>query len=145
MPWALRENLVLAGLPKVGHIEKYGWGGDVGILTLSHKAPPSQLVLDDRVKWWKHIPLADGQIKDMNSVVRARDTALGMMAAGYFTIIHCMAGRNRSGLVGALVLREIENLTGEDAMILVRELRPGAVDNIHFEQFLLSLPKPRPY
>lgn len=141
MPWALRDKLILTAMPTVAHFDKHGWQ-NVGMITLSQKVPGGSVVMDDRVQWWKHIPLADGQIKDLESVYLARDTAIAMLDGGYTTIIHCMAGRNRSGLIGALVLQHYENLTGAEALDRVRELRPRSVDNIYFEQFLMSLGRP---
>jgi protein-tyrosine phosphatase len=143
MPWALRENLYLAAMPKPAHLDKHGWT-NIGMLTLCPKSPPNEVLMDNRIEWWKHMPMPDGQIKDLNNVWLARDTALTMHAQGLTTIIHCMAGRNRSGLIGALVLQQIENLSGPEALERIRELRPRSVDNIHFEEFLMSLGRPHP-
>lgn len=142
MPWALRDNLTLTAMPTVDHLNKHGWR-NIGMITLCQKKPAHAVIMDDRVQWWKHVPLADGQIKDLDSVYLARDTAIAMLEAGHTTIIHCMAGRNRSGLIGALVLQHYENLTGAEALERVRELRPRSVDNIYFEQFLITLGRPR--
>lgn len=142
MPWALRDQLILAAMPKPAHLDKHGWT-NIGMITLCSKSPPNEVILDDRVQWWKHMPIADGQITDIDRVWEARNTAITMMSMGYTTIIHCMAGRNRSGLIGALVLQHFENLTGPEALERVRQLRPRSVDNIHFEEFLMSLGRPR--
>jgi hypothetical protein len=144
MPWVLRENLYLAAMPKAEHFDKFGWE-NVGLLTLSRKKPEHGVIMDDRVQWWRYEPLPDGLVRDNGTTIwLARDTAIAMLNQGLMTIIHCMAGRNRSGLVGALVLQQLDNLTGPEALDRVRELRPRAVDNIHFEQFLMSLGRPQP-
>ena len=142
MPWALSERLVLAASPQKEHLDKYGWE-NVGLITLCNRPPTQRVTLDDRVQWWKHVPIADGQIKDLRSVLLARDTALSMLGAGHLTVIHCVAGRNRSGLIGALVVRELHNWTGEEAMDWTRRCRPRAIDNAYFEAFLQSLGRPR--
>lgn len=142
MPWALAENLVIAATPHKEHLDKYGWE-NVGLVTLCKRPPGDRLLIDDRIEWWAHVPIADGQIRDLKSITLARDTALSMMGAGHLTIVHCVAGRNRSGLVGALVVRELHNLTGEQALDWTRRCRPRAVDNDHFETFLRSLGRPR--
>lgn len=144
MPWALRDNLHLTAMPTVAHLDKHGWT-NIGMLTLSRQRPDNRVLFDDRLQWWKHVPLPDGLIRNNGTDLwLARDAALAMLAAGHTTIIHCMAGRNRSGLIGALVLQELDNLTGPEALERVRELRPRSVDNIYFEQFLMSLGRPRP-
>jgi protein-tyrosine phosphatase len=142
MPWPIAENLVLSAMPLAEHLDKYGWE-NIGMVTLCNKVPTQQVTLDERVQWWSHIPIADGQIKNMKAVIRARDTALSMLTAGHLTVIHCVAGRNRSGLVGALVVRELHNLTGAQAMDWTRRCRPRAIDNVYFETFLNSLGAPR--
>lgn len=142
MPWALRDQLILTAMPKPAHLDKHGWT-NIGMITLCSKSPSNDVILDDRVQWWKHMPIADGQITDVDRVWEARNTAITMMSMGYTTIIHCMAGRNRSGLIGALVLQHFENLTGAEALERVRILRPRSVDNEHFEKFLMSLGRPR--
>lgn len=142
MPWALRENLILSGFPKPEHLDKYGWK-NVGMITLCAKAPSNELIIDGRIQWWMHMPIADGRVKDVDKIWEARNTAITMLSMGCTTIIHCMAGRNRSGLIGALVLQHFENLSGPEALERVRELRPRSVDNIHFEEFLMNLGRPR--
>lgn len=143
MPWALADRLHLTAMPKVAHFQKHGWT-NVAMLTLCSKAPEAGVIHHPEMQWWAHVPLPDGQIRaNGGDVWRARNHALSMLEAGHTTIIHCMAGRNRSGLIGALVLQQLENLTGPEALDRVRELRPRSVDNIHFEEFLMNLGRPR--
>ena len=120
MPWALRDNLILTAMPKPTHLDKHGWT-NIGLLTLCPKSPPNEVIMDPRVQWWTHIPMADGRIKDLPSIVLAR---------------------NRSGFIGALVLQEINNLSGPEALAEVRRLRPESVDNAYFEEFLMGLERP---
>lgn len=141
MPWELRKGLTLSGLPNVAQIDKYEWGQPLAVLTLCPRAPHQAFL--ERVSWYSHIPLADGQIRKLDDIIQARDTALSMYMGGCHTVIHCMAGRNRSGLVGALVLMELDNLSGAEALLKIRELRPRSIDNIHFETFLSGLERPR--
>lgn len=68
-------------------------------------------------------------------------------ALGGKVLIHCNAGVNRSGLVTALVVRQLKGLTGTEAIDLVRSKRPkGPFPNIicnpHFESYLNTLEKP---
>lgn len=143
MPWALADRLHLTAMPTAMHFDKHGWK-NVAMLTLSTKSPPATVVHHPEMAWWVHLPLPDGQIRNNGADVwRARDYAMAMLGAGHTTIIHCMAGRNRSGLIGALVLQQLENLTGREALDRVRELRPRSVDNHHFEEFLMSLRRPQ--
>ncbi len=64
------------------------------------------------------------------------------VAAGRRTFVHCTFGKNRSGLVIALVLRELEGLTGEQALERVRDLRLNAVNNPAYASWLVALGAP---
>lgn len=73
---------------------------------------------------------------------------LQTLAAGYAEMISeegavvltmCNAGRNRSGLLSALIVRELLGLPGSAAVALVREHRPNALANPHFVEFLEGL------
>lgn len=61
------------------------------------------------------------------------------VSGGVSVLSYCNAGRNRSGLMNALLLREILEISGEEAMEIVRRERPNAIANPHFEDFLRSL------
>jgi hypothetical protein len=52
----------------------------------------------------------------------------------------CHAGRNRSGLLNALIVREITGCSGKDAIDIVRAGRPRAIANPTFVSYLESLP-----
>ena len=141
MPWALGDGFVLSGFPEVKHIDKYGWAAPtLGMITLCSKRPPA--MMDPRVEWWSYLPIADGRISNMPNVLHARDTALSMRKHHNTVVIHCVAGRNRSGLIGALILRELHQLTGPQALEMVRRLRPNSVDNPYFEEYLMGIGAP---
>lgn len=61
---------------------------------------------------------------------------------GYPVLVHCAAGFNRSGLVSALIVRQIRNCTGREARFHVQQCRPGALSNTIFSDYLDSLPAP---
>jgi hypothetical protein len=141
MPWALGDGFVLSGMPNEKSIDKYGWAvPTLGMITLCSKRPLA--MMDPRVEWWAHFPLPDGRIWDIPKVMLARDTALSMRSFHNTVVIHCVAGRNRSGLIGALILRELHQLTGPQALEMVRRLRPNSVDNPYFEEYLMGIGAP---
>jgi protein-tyrosine phosphatase len=63
---------------------------------------------------------------------------------GHRILVHCRMGLNRSGLVDALVLRQLFNLTGAEAMKTIQSRREGSLSNSVFATHLRSLPRPRP-
>lgn len=59
---------------------------------------------------------------------------------GQKILITCVAGRNRSGLLTALVLRERFGMTGAETIALIRDKRGGfALTNGIFTSYLLGL------
>lgn len=72
----------------------------------------------------------------------ARQLACRVRAGKGAVLVHCRAGRNRSGLLAALVVRELRRCTGKEALHQVRLRRPNAVANPAFEAYLEGLPTP---
>lgn len=69
----------------------------------------------------------------------ASGAAFHINATGHAVLVQCHAGRNRSGLLSALIVRELNGCTAAAALDYVRARRPGAVDNPFFEAFLRSI------
>jgi hypothetical protein len=73
-----------------------------------------------------------------DEVNEAVKLGLSMVRDGQ-TLIHCQAGLNRSGLVSALILRDLGH-TSEGAIALLRSKRhPVVLCNETFETYLLGL------
>ena len=62
----------------------------------------------------------------------------GWLAQGEAVFVHCMAGRGRSGTVAAALL-VAQGMRPEDAILLVRWARPGAVEAAEQEAALHAL------
>jgi protein-tyrosine phosphatase len=58
-------------------------------------------------------------------------------------LVTCWAGRNRSGLVSALALREYLGISGSAASAMVRMARPDSLTNSQFQACLDRLQAPR--
>lgn len=69
----------------------------------------------------------------------AAGAAYHINASGKAVLVQCHAGRNRSGLVSALIVKELNGCSGSAALDYVRKARPGAVDNPFFEAFLQAI------
>lgn len=90
---------------------------------------------------WYHLPFVDGGIPDARF-----EEAWPLIGAhlkhhlreGKRILIHCRGGLGRTGLVAARLLIEFGSST-KDAMRTVREARPGAIQTLDQERFLLDL------
>ena len=60
---------------------------------------------------------------------------------GRRVLVACAGGRNRSGLVVALAVRQLLGCSGAQALSLVQSRRENAVNNETFARHLASLPK----
>jgi hypothetical protein len=87
-------------------------------------------------------PVSDGRVVDRGLEFIAYDLSQ-VIRLGKAVIVHCRAGRNRSGLLAALVVREVTGCTGKEALEIVQERRPNALANPHFCAYLRSLPTTR--
>lgn len=120
--------------PKMAGILRYG------ITRIVALAPP---VPDpDLVGWdgFLNFPIPDGRLKNRLAILAlACDLAAGIEDGGC-VLTMCNAGRNRSGLLSALIVRELSGISGAAAMEVVRLHRPRAIANPNFEEFLESLP-----
>lgn len=87
-----------------------------------------------------HVPIPDGQ-----QWRRAELERLACLVASYelggprSVLITCHAGRNRSGLLAALIVREVTGESGARAMEIVRAGRPRAIANPYHAAYLESL------
>lgn len=87
-------------------------------------------------------PLPDGARVPEEAALEIVNLILCRIRLRQRVLVHCIAGRNRSGLIATLVLRSWFNLDGKTALSRLRTVRPGAVANPVFETYLEGLPKP---
>jgi protein-tyrosine phosphatase len=87
-------------------------------------------------------PFQDGELPDLVVLTGLVATLSEAIREGRRVLVHCGWGRNRSGLVVALVLRELLDLDGPTAARSVRERRHRALNNPTFAAYLESLRPP---
>ena len=68
--------------------------------------------------------------------------AANLVRDGRRVLVHCTFGRNRSGLLVALIVRDVLRVPGADALEHVRALRTDALNNETFADWLTRLPAP---
>ena len=88
-------------------------------------------------------PLVDHDtLPDEGLTLRLAGLVAGLIGDGHRALVHCTFGRNRSGLMATLVVRELLGVSGAEALAHVRSLRDGAANNEVFSAWLESLPAP---
>jgi hypothetical protein len=115
-----------------------------GITDSVQLAPPQpdrdlMLISNTGGSRYQHLPIPDGLLHDGDYLVELAANLAGAITSGRVVLTMCNAGRNRSGLLSALIVRELTGLPGAAAMAVVRQHRPNAIANPHFERFLEGL------
>lgn len=94
--------------------------------------------LKKSVKHYFHIPIPDSVMKNEKEILNAVNKVAGLIKNGERAIVHCNAGRNRSGLFNALLCMEILNISGEEAISRIRKCRANSLANENFVNFILN-------
>lgn len=102
------------------------------------RIPDEDICGPDGVEYYM-LPIADGKIKDDDLLDKLATHLLQRILEGHKVLVHCNAGRNRSSLLSALIVRKYFKISGLEALNYVRERRPEAVANPHFEKYLEGL------
>lgn len=91
---------------------------------------------------WIHLPIVDFDVpKDdfEDAWVLGGQKIVNELRNGRKVVIHCMGGKGRSGLVAAIVLRELNpSLSGDEAIKLVRRYNSHAIETKEQEQYVID-------
>lgn len=125
---------------KIEAVEK----GNVGavVCLVKHPDPEFERQFQVRGGWYVYRPISDGKIIERGLLELLAFDLAQVIRKGKAVIVQCRAGRNRSGLLAALVVREVEGCTGAEALEHVQRARPNALANPHFCAYLRSLEAP---
>jgi len=85
-----------------------------------------------------YFPIFDDDLPDLQKLHAVARLAASLVEKGERVLSHCGLGLNRSALVAGLTLTYL-GMSGEDAVRLLREKRPGALFNDKFAEYLHSI------
>ena len=89
-------------------------------------------------------PLEDGEtLPEQVLLDHLTGLVVDLVRQGRRVLVHCTFGKNRSGLLMALVVREVLGCDGPTALARVRAVRDNAVNNDAFSDWVSALPAPR--
>ncbi|MBI3542992.1 MAG: dual specificity protein phosphatase family protein [Deltaproteobacteria bacterium] len=99
----------------------------------TEEACQAKLIKDEGLRHLEHFmpqayPTTPALVGRFVGMVRAAAVdALAELRGGGCLLVHCYAGRDRTGLVLCAVLMELEGLSAADALKRVRKARPSAL------------------
>lgn len=91
------------------------------------------------------LPMRDGPLSEEVSlqVHRLVESLADKVRDGTTVFVHCASGINRSGLVGALLLRDLEDVPGPEAIKLLEKRTTGRIlSNSSFRRHVEELGRP---
>lgn len=83
-----------------------------------------------------HYPITDGVLRSGSYIDLMAQQLATEIGEGGCVLTMCNAGRNRSGLLSALIVHHLFGIPGTDAIEVVRAGRPNALANDYFVEFL---------
>lgn len=125
----------------------YAWARATGIDVVVDVSDPDMLVdpADLAGIDYRKCPLHDcADLPDPEQLGELVGHVVEQVRANKRVLVHCAWGRNRSGLVVALAVRDLVGVSGEQAATLVRERRRRALNNAAFSAHLDGLGPPKP-
>lgn len=89
-----------------------------------------------------YYPILDEDLPDLSKIDALGRFVAELVASGHRVLVHCRMGFNRSVLVIATSLTYL-GMSGETAVALLRDRRPGALFNEAFAAHVAGLPARR--
>jgi atypical dual specificity phosphatase len=134
--WVTERKLAGSGLPVTE--DEFKWVVDKGIksiVTVREVPLPSKWVDGDDIDYL-HLMVEDYGAPTMEVLDEAVDYIDNKIRSGKPVLVHCAAGKGRTGAVLAAYMIKKENLTAEQAIEKIRLMRPGSVQSLTQETAL---------
>lgn len=125
--WVIDNMLAGSGMPTSR--EEVEWvkeNGIKAILSLTEDALPEEWL--DGIDYL-HVPTDNGSAPDMEDIERAADFVDRNLRSNRPTMVHCAAGKGRTGTILSAYLMKFEGKGTRTAIETIRQMRPGSVEN----------------
>lgn len=131
--WVVEGKLAGCGLPVSQ--DEFEWVIDQGIksvVTVREVPLPSDWFNGSDIDYL-HLVVEDFGAPSMEELIQAVDFIDQQISSGRPVMVHCAAGKGRTGAVLGAYLVKKQNLTAEQAIEKLRSMRPGSVQSISQE------------
>lgn len=126
--WVQKGRLAASGYPS--SCEQVQWIARRGVDTIVSltETPIPEAWVEGTGVTTKHIPMADHTLPTPERLEVAADCVGKEVASKHVVLVHCLAGKGRTGSVLAAYLMKSEGMTSEEALRYLRKNRPGSVE-----------------
>jgi atypical dual specificity phosphatase len=134
--WVTEGKLAGSGLPVTQ--EEFKWVLDKGIksiVTVREVPLPSRWIDGTDIDYL-HLMVEDYGVPNMEVLDEAVNYIDNKIQRGKPVLVHCAAGKGRTGALLAAYMIKKENLTAEQAIEKIRLMRPGSVQSVTQETAL---------
>lgn len=124
----------LAAMPRPSPDDLHAIGAEgVELLVTLTEAALDPAALESAGLESLHLPIPDFHAPSMEQMLAFTEEVERRGGAGSPVGVHCLAGRGRSGTLAAVWFVH-EGATAEEAILRIRELRPGSIETAEQEQ-----------
>jgi atypical dual specificity phosphatase len=124
--WVREERLAASGRPfSRQQIDWLRDNGVTAILSLTEEALPSDWTTDMETE---HISMKDHAPPSVSDMRLAADYLASALSKGKVVLVHCLAGKGRTGSVLAAYMMAYEGKTARQALDELRSTRGGSVE-----------------
>jgi atypical dual specificity phosphatase len=134
--WVTEGKLAGSGLPIT--VDEFRWVVDKGIKSIVsvREVPLPSKWFDGGEIDYLHLMVEDYGAPTMEVLDEAVDYIDKKIHSGKAVLVHCAAGKGRTGALLAAYMIKKENLTAEQAIEKIRLMRPGSVQSVTQETAL---------
>ena len=134
--WVTEGKLAGSGLPITE--DEFRWVVDKGIKSIVsvREVPLPSKWFDGGEIDYLHLMVEDYGAPTMEVLDEAVDYIDKKIGSGKAVLVHCAAGKGRTGALLAAYMIKKENLTAEQAIEKIRLMRPGSVQSVTQETAL---------
>jgi atypical dual specificity phosphatase len=126
--WVIRGKLAASGLPASrGQLEWLANKGVDSVLTLTEQPLP-EASTEGLSMEFKHIAMVDHAPPDVGLLGEAAEYINSQVAGGRTLLVHCLAGKGRTGSALAAYMIAYQGKSAQDAIDSLRQMRPGSVE-----------------